>query len=312
MSKKVNKLNKMGKEKSNTKYIFDKSSLTYGDYGLPFYGAIQNRDLNFPNARLNQQNDPLISVKYIINPRIPYKKNSFGKIWYPNMYLDLNYNPKTGGYVNANGPIGPYFAQGLGNYPRSMFKEVYFGADKRPRTPEKEEPEIHIIDESSLDSTYDEYDRIEEILNDPDTKVGDIIKYQSNNQLGGKTATIIRDRNGNKKIGSWRYDVPDDFEDDFDQYYFGKKHTNKGKVVYCLPKQQKFPVNTKKKCSAALSYARYAPDPCKIARCVQRNCKKYPTVGSRSKLIEECNKKSKTKNKTKSKTQNKQTKSKTK
>ena len=122
--------NKMGDSRSNTKYTFDKSALTYGDYGLPPYGAIQNRDLRFPNARINEFNEPYVSVKYLINPRIPYKKNGFGKIWYPNMYIDLNYNPNTGGYINANGPIGPYFAQGLGNYPRKMFQEVYFGNKK--------------------------------------------------------------------------------------------------------------------------------------------------------------------------------------
>ena len=209
------KLNKMGKEKGNTEYHFDKSALTYGDFWLPPYGAIQNRNLNFPNARLNQQNIPLISVKNIINPRTPHLKNSFGKIWYPSMFIDLNYNPESGGYINANGPIGPYFAQGLGNYPRSMFKEVNFGKKVKG-------PKGH--------------------------------------------------KNPRKSP---------------------RKSPKKSKVVYCLPQEQKFPVNTKKKCSAALSYARYAPDPCKIARCVQRNCKKYPTVGSHSKLIEECKKKKK-------------------
>lgn len=113
--------------RTHTDYILDKSALTYGDYWSAPYGAIQNRDLHFPNARLNEQNIPLISTKYIINPRMPHPKNSFGKIWYPTMYIDLNYNSKTGGYIDANGPIGPYFAQGLGNYPRSMFKEVSFG-----------------------------------------------------------------------------------------------------------------------------------------------------------------------------------------
>ena len=122
---------------------------------------------------------------------------------------------------------------------------------KRLRTlekEEKEEPEIHYISESN-NPNYDEYDQIEEILNDPDTRVGDIIEYLPNNQLGGKTATIIRDRNGNKKIGAWRFHVSEDFDDDFAQYYFGayKRPTNKGKVIYCLPKEQKFPVNTKKK-----------------------------------------------------------------
>ena len=213
-------LNKMGKERGNTEFIYDKSALTYGDYGLPPYGAIQNRNLSFPNARLNEQNIPLISVKNIINPRIPYSKNSFGKIWYPTMFIDLNYNPESGGYVNSNGPIGPYFAQGIGNYPRSMFQEVNFGK-KQSRT------------------------------------------------------------NTNKKVKRPK----------------SPKSPSKNKVIYCLPKEQKFPVNTKKKCSAALSYARYAPDPCKIARCVQRNCKKYPTVGTHSKLIEDCKKKKKTSSK---------------
>uniref|UniRef100_A0A6C0LEK7 Uncharacterized protein n=1 Tax=viral metagenome TaxID=1070528 RepID=A0A6C0LEK7_9ZZZZ len=208
------KLNKMGKVRGNTVFNYDKSALTYGDYWLPPYGAIQNRNLNFPNARLNQQTIPLISVKNIINPRIPDPKNSFGKIWYPTMFIDSNYNPESGGYINANGPIGPYFAQGLGNYPRTMFKEVNFGKKK--------------------------------------------VKIPSPRR---------------------KVKVP--------------KSQKKSKVVYCLPKEQKFPVNTKKKCSAALSYARYSTDPCKIARCVQRNCKKYPTVGSHSTLIEECKKKKK-------------------
>ena len=92
----------MGKERGNTEFIFNKSTLTYGDYFLPMYGAIQNRNLNFQNARLNQQNIPLISVKNIIDPRIPNSKNSFGKIWYPNMFIDLNYNSNTGGYINAS------------------------------------------------------------------------------------------------------------------------------------------------------------------------------------------------------------------
>ena len=71
---------------------------------------------------------------------------------------------------------------------------------------------------------------------------------------------------------------------------FGKRKSpkRKSKIVYCLPKQQKFPVNSKKRCSAALSYSRYAPDPCKIARCVKKNCKKYPDVGKYSKLMKRC------------------------
>jgi len=48
-----------------------------------------------------------------------------------------------------------------------------------------------------------------------------------------------------------------------------------------------YPVNTKKRCSAALSYARFAPDPCGIARCVNKKCSK--DVGRNSKLMQKCN-----------------------
>jgi len=48
-----------------------------------------------------------------------------------------------------------------------------------------------------------------------------------------------------------------------------------------------YPVNTKKRCSAALSYARFAPNPCGIARCVHEKCP--PTVGKYSKLMKKCN-----------------------
>ena len=77
-----------------------------------------------------------------------------------------------------------------------------------------------------------------------------------------KTARIVRDRNGNKKLGPWKY---------YDELYFGKKTRRPGRpgrpgkvgrprkgspkrspkrstrIKYCLPKEQKFPVNTKKK-----------------------------------------------------------------
>ena len=55
---------------------------------------------------------------------------------------------------------------------------------------------------------------------------------------------------------------------------------------FCEPKEKKFPVNTKARCSSALSYARYSKDPCKIARCVNKNCEK--SVGRYSKLMKEC------------------------
>lgn len=300
-----------------------KHSATFGDFGLPMRGVIWNRDLNFVNARINQMQEPTVSAKYIINPRLTSGfKTSFGKsskskstklhknaynnnygsnsMWYPNMFIDLNYNPDSGGYIDANGPNGPYFALGLGNYPRSMYKQLYFGVPKRterterPGSPEKFSFETYVLYES--DSQQEEQD-INNILNDPDTNIGDYIEYAPSNQLGMKTARIVRDRNGNKKLGPWKY---------YDELYFGKKTGRPGrprkespkrspKIKYCLPKEQKFPVNTKRRCSAALSYARYAPDPCEIARCVQRNCKKYPTVGTHSKLIKECDAKKKRK-----------------
>ena len=201
-----------------------KPLITYSDHQIPgMRGAIYNRDLKFPNPYYNKANicndcaiKQEVSLKYIINPRNkPHiiggnKSNSFGtfnSLWYPNMYIDLNYNTSTGGYINANGPMGPYFATSQGNYPRSMFKEVYFGERKTLKP----------------------------------------------------------------------------------------KRKKSNKIIYCLPKEQKFPVNTKKRCSAALSHAIYAPSPCKIAECVKKNCKKYPTVGKSSKLMEKCEKKKKRK-----------------
>ena len=194
----------------------------YGDYTLPFYGAIYNRNLKFPNSNVNSYNN-YISLKNIIDPRL-CKSNTFGKknkygnkysnIWYPNMHIDNNYNPNIGGYLNANGPVGPYFALGLMNYPNSMYKELYFGKNKKIKN--------------------------EKTQKSPKRKTKQSPK-------------------------------------------------RKPKVIYCLPKEQKYPVNTKKKCSSALSYARYAKSPCKIARCVKKQCnKKYPTVGKTSELMKKC------------------------
>jgi len=192
-----------------------------GDYTLPFYGAIYNRNLKFPNSNIHSYND-YVSIKNIINPRLCKpnafgKKNKYGNVWYPNMYIDNNYNSNIGGYSNANSPLGPYFALGLMNYPNSIYKEVYFGKNKKnPKSPKR------------------------------------------------------------KTKQSPKRTLP-------------KSPKRKSKITYCLPKEQKFPVNTKKKCSAALSYARYANSPCKIARCVKKQCnKKYPTVGKTSELMKKC------------------------
>ena len=191
-------------------------------YELPFYGAIKNRNLMYPNPLITTPNN-YNSVKNIINPRIKSGCNSYGKLWYPSMNIDVNYNKETGGYVNANGPMGPYFALGLGNYPRSMYERVYFGR-KRRKSPSRK-----------------------------------------------------------RKSPSRKRKSP------------SRKRKSPSRIVYCLPKEHKFPVNSKKRCSAALSYARYAPDPCKIAYCVKRNCKKYPNVGKTSKLMEKCERKRKKK-----------------
>ena len=194
----------------------------YNQYELPFYGAIQNRNLIYPNPLINTLKN-YNSVKNIINPRT-YKNsgcNKYGKLWYPSMNIDLNYNKETGGYVNGNGPLGPYFALGLGNYPRSMYQRVYFGRKRKSPSRKRKSP-------------------------------------------------------SRKRKSPSR-----------------KRKSPSRKIVYCLPKEQKFPVNSKKRCSAALSYARYAPDPCKIAYCVKRNCKKYPNVGKSSKLMEKCERKRK-------------------
>lgn len=54
------------------------------------------------------------------------------------------------------------------------------------------------------------------------------------------------------------------------------KQVSKGK--FCGPSggaaPGTYPVNTKKRCSAALSYAHNAPNPAGIRSCVQRKCKK--------------------------------------
>lgn len=286
-------------------------NLTYGDQQLPTYGVICNRDLKFINSRINYpsfQVRDTVSLKNIINPRTSCK-NSFGKMWYPHKFIDVRYNPSIGGYVNANGPIGPYFAQGLGNYPRSMYKQVFFGTHSRSRSPTKyKDSKEHILNEQSTIELEEQ--SVQQLLNDPEVYVGDYIVILPNNQMGvTKRARIFKDRQGNKIIGRWRYEYPEGFDD----YYFGKRKSvkrkttspkrkikspkrkttsPKRKIIYCLPKEQKYPVNTKKRCSAALSYARYAKDPCQIARCVQRHCAKYPTVGTYSKLIEECKRKS--------------------
>ena len=47
-----------------------------------------------------------------------------------------------------------------------------------------------------------------------------------------------------------------------------------------------YPVNTKERCISALTYARYAPNPCGIAICVKEKCGN--NVGKTSKLMKIC------------------------
>ena len=112
-------------------------------------------------------------------------------MWYPNMFIDLNYNPEHGGYIDANGPNGPYFALGLGNYPRSMFKKLYFGGLDR---------KVYYVYQSI--NPHEEQQEINEILSDPNTKVGDYIHYS--HEKGVEMAEIIRDSKGNKKVGPFK------------------------------------------------------------------------------------------------------------
>lgn len=132
----------------------------YGDYTLPFYGAIYQRNISFPNSNYNSHMD-YVSLKNIINPR-QCKTSSFGKnlnkygnIWYPQMYIDNMYNPHYGGYINATGPIGPYYALGLGNVPRSMYKELYYGKKStsvKRKSPKKKSPKRKSPERKSPDS----------------------------------------------------------------------------------------------------------------------------------------------------------------
>lgn len=62
------------------------------------------------------------------------------------------------------------------------------------------------------------------------------------------------------------------------------KYKNLSKKSFCGPAggapQGSFPINTKKRAKAALSYARNAPDPEGIKACVRQ---KYPSLGKKKK-----------------------------
>jgi len=117
--------------------------------------------------------------------------------------------------------------QGLGG--NKMFRPLkkstknylHFGTDKRSRSPEKNEPKYHFIFE---DFNTDEDQEVEDILNDSDTKIGDIIRYSGNNQESERTARISRDKNGNKRLGPWRFTY------DYSNFGKTKNQTNRAKM----------------------------------------------------------------------------------
>ena len=86
-------------------------------------------------------------------------------------------------------------------------KENNFGV-KRSKSPEKFTFETYTIFESSPDV---EEQQINDILNDPYTKVGDYINYYSNNQMDSKTARIMKNKDGTKKLGRWKYTYEENF-----------------------------------------------------------------------------------------------------
>lgn len=73
------------------------------------------------------------------------------------------------------------------------------------------------------------------------------------------------------------------------------RYKNVPQNLFCGPaggaKKGTYPVNSRKRCRAALSYARYAPKPCGIVKCVQKKCGNK--VGSDGKMVRKCKKRSK-------------------
>lgn len=69
-----------------------------------------------------------------------------------------------------------------------------------------------------------------------------------------------------------------------------KKHK---KTAYCGQAggaaENSFPVNTEKRCRAALSYSRFAPRPCGVARCALKEASKHGwKCGTSSKRVKTC------------------------
>jgi len=67
----------------------------------------------------------------------------------------------------------------------------------------------------------------------------------------------------------------------------------KKNTVYCGPAggaaPYSFPVNTEKRCRAALSYSRFAPSPCGVAQCALKQARKHGwKCGTSSKRAQSC------------------------
>lgn len=73
---------------------------------------------------------------------------------------------------------------------------------KRDRTPEKySEPKSHFV----MSGEY-EYDDIDEILQDENTKEGDYIIVSGSAQGDYRKGRISKDRNGKLRVLNWMYD----------------------------------------------------------------------------------------------------------
>lgn len=73
--------------------------------------------------------------------------------------------------------------------------------------------------------------------------------------------------------------------------YLKYENENINSSLFCGPAggypKGTYPVNTPKRCSAALRYARHVPNPCGIAYCVKEKCPK--NIGNNSQLYKKCN-----------------------
>lgn len=135
----------------------EKQTRYFPDFSLPSRGIIVNRDLHFNNPQTTTNIvrcnfNSLTDIKPIINnhslkfgvskdnnginnsrPKETFENSTFkpyevynwnNPLWFSHLNLDLNYNNNLYQSTNANSPIGPYFAQGLANYPNSTLKEL--------------------------------------------------------------------------------------------------------------------------------------------------------------------------------------------